>query len=172
MGIIDSMAWKRRELEGYGVDIAALIASDDGTASPASNGSGGSSVSGVSDKPGEAPPSKLPVNQEQRGSAGVSETPPVTSTELSPTITAREAAKIVGIAYTTMLTELGSGRFPFANMVGNQWRISRKGLHDWLEGHRSDVEALKKQKDVVPKPRGKKAAQPRYTRPDGKPLSF
>lgn len=85
---------------------------------------------------------------------------------------ARQAAKLLGVAYTTMLNELKSGRFPFANMVGNKWRISRKGLLDWLEGHRTDVESLQQQQMAVPKRRGKTAGKPTFVRPDGKPLSF
>lgn len=90
-----------------------------------------------------------------------------------PLLDARQAAKLLGVAYTTMLNELKSGRFPFANMVGGKWRISRKGLLDWLEGHRTDVETLKQSSPVVPKKtRGKKAEKPPVVRPDGRLLSF
>ena len=105
---------------------------------------------------------------------------PVSTPAVSPSVppadesllTAQEAAKILGVAYQTVLTELKGGRFPFAHRVGTQWRISRKGLQDWLEGHREDVESLKKQETVVPKSRGTKPAKQPYIRPDGKPLSF
>lgn len=168
--VVQAMGRNRSSLEQWGISIADLIASgsSDDAVMPSAAGSGSNASEGICVE-------ELPVVQGE-GNKDEPETP--TSNLSAPaeepglTITAREAAKVVGIAYTTMLTELGSGRFPFANMVGNQWRISRKGLHDWLEGHRSDVEALKKEKDSVPKARGKKTAQPTYIRPDGKPLSF
>lgn len=91
-------------------------------------------------------------------------------------LTAKETALYLGVGYTTMLAELNTGRFPFANRVGRTWKIDRQALRDWLAGHRDDVDLMKAQSPPVLKSqapaRAKKPPKVVVVRPDGRNLSF
>jgi excisionase family DNA binding protein len=136
MGIIDSMAWKRRELEGYGVDIAELIASDAGSVSPVSNGSGASAV---------VSPSVLkPAGVQGDSLVGVS-VPAGIPESKRKTLSPREVSEIMGIAYKTVLQHLESGQIPHGIKVGNRWVVQQEQFEQWFKGKHREEE-----KPVVP----------------------
>jgi excisionase family DNA binding protein len=165
MGIIDSMAWKRRELEGYGVDIAALIASDAGSDSPASYGSGASSV---------VSPSVLkPAGDQGDSLVGLSvpEEPKVSSPSDAPafvpaaTMTAKEVSERIGMTYQTVIRLLASGDLPYGKKVGRNWIVARESFLSWLSSNDDTVRELSTPKErKKPEPKPKEPAEPRVRR--------
>jgi excisionase family DNA binding protein len=124
MGVIDSMAWKRRELEGYGVDIAELIASD------------ASSV---------VSPSVLRPAEDNQDPVEQVSVPTGIPESKRKTLSPREVSEIMGIAYKTVLQHLESGQIPHGIKVGNRWVVQQEQFEQWFKGkHREE------QKPAVP----------------------
>jgi excisionase family DNA binding protein len=167
MGVIDSMAWKRRELEGYGVDITALIASDAGTASPVF---GGSVVSaGVSPsvlKPaGDQGDSVEQVSVDEEPEQELSKPSDAPAFIPAATMTAKEVSERIGMTYQTVIRLLASGELPYGKKVGRNWIVARESFLAWIESNDDTVRELSEPKErKKPQPKVQEQVLPRTIR--------
>lgn len=73
------------------------------------------------------------------------------------TMTAREASKLLGLTYQTVIRCLASGDLPYGKKVGRYWLITREPFMAWLDSNTDTVRSMTAQAGEKP---GKKPSSP------------
>lgn len=134
--VVQAMGRNRKSLEQWGISVADLIASgssEDVSMSTMSGSVGTGVESGGSQG--------VPVVAEREEVSVPASIPGSKRKTLSP----REVADIMGIAYKTVLQHLESGQIPHGIKVGNRWVVQQSQFEQWFRG-----EKVQEEKPAVP----------------------
>jgi excisionase family DNA binding protein len=135
--VVQAMGRNRKSLERWGISVADLIAggssSIDSSAEDVVIVPMAGTVSNGSEDPGYK---GLPVVVDREGMSVPAGIPESKRKTISP----REVADIMGIAYKTVLQHLESGQIPHGIKVGNRWVVQEAQFEQWFKGERREEE--------------------------------